>query len=80
MQVKVQECGDGYMIQLSKETLESAGITMNEVLDVKVSGGVITLIKPFQHKTLEERTAECDGKLVLDTEFNWGEPVGREVL
>ena len=79
MQVKVQECGDGYMIQLSKETLESAGITMNEVLDVKVSGGMITLIKPFQHKTLEERTAECDGKLVLDAEFDWGEPVGREV-
>ena len=79
MQVKVQKCGDGYMIQLSKETLESAGITMNEVLDVKVSSGMITLIKPFQHKTLEDRTAECDGKLVLDTEFDWGEPVGKEV-
>lgn len=80
MQIQVKECGKNYMIQLTKEMLESAGITMNEVLDVKVTGGMITLIKPFQHKTLEERTAECDGKLVLDTEFDWGEPVGREVL
>lgn len=79
MQVQVKECDDDYMIQLSKEILESAGITMNEVLDVKISGGMITLIKPFQHKTLEERTKECDGKLVLDTDFEWGEPVGKEV-
>ena len=79
MQVQVKECDDDYMIQLSKEILESAGITMNEVLDFKISGGMITLIKPFQHKTLEERTKECDGKLVLDTDFEWGEPVGKEV-
>ena len=52
---------------------------MNEVLDVTVSNGVITLVKPFRHKTLEERAAEFDGKLMLDGEYDWGEPVGREV-
>ena len=31
------------------------------------------------HKTLEERAAEFDGKLNLDGEFDWDEPVGREV-
>ncbi len=31
------------------------------------------------HKTLEERAAEFDGKLVLDGEYDWGESVGREV-
>ena len=41
--------------------------------------GVITLAKPFRHKTLEERAAEFDGKLMLDGEYDWGEPVGREV-
>lgn len=41
--------------------------------------GVITLEKPFRHKTLEERAAEFDGKLMLDGEYDWGEPVGREV-
>ena len=33
----------------------------------------------FRHKTLEERTEECGGILVLDTEYDWGEPVGREI-
>jgi len=33
----------------------------------------------FEHRTLEERAAEYGGKLFLDGEFDWGEPVGREV-
>ena len=39
---------------------------MNEVLDVTISNGVITLAKTFRHKTLEERASEFDGKLMLD--------------
>lgn len=34
--------------------------------------------KTFSHKTLEERAAEFEGKLMLDGEYDWGEPVGRE--
>lgn len=30
------------------------------------------------HKTLEERTAEFDGKLILDGEYGWGEQEGKE--
>lgn len=30
------------------------------------------------HKTLEERTAEFERKLMLDGEYSWGEPVGKE--
>lgn len=52
---------------------------MNEVLDVTVSNGVITLAKPFRHKTLEERAMEFDGELMLDGEYDWGKPVGGEV-
>lgn len=33
----------------------------------------------FRHKTLEERAAEYGGSLGLDGEYDWGEPVGREV-
>ena len=52
---------------------------MNDILEVTVSNGVITLVKPFRHRTLEERAAEYDGKLMLYGEYDWGEPVGREV-
>ena len=79
MQAQVQEWGNSQGIRLPKEVLKSAGIAVNEILDVSVANGVITLVKTFRHKTLEERAAEYDGKLMLDGEFDWGEPVGREV-
>ncbi len=79
MQTQVKEWGNSQGIKLSKEILKSAGIALNEVLDVSVSDGVITLVKSFRHKTLEERAAEFDGKLMLDGEYDWGKPVGREV-
>ena len=79
MQAQVKEWGNSQGIRLPKEVLRSAGIALNEFLDVTVSDGVITLVKPFRHKTLEERAAEFDGKLMLVGEYVWGEPVGREL-
>ncbi len=79
MQAQVKEWGNSQGIRLPKEILKSAGISLNEFLDVTVSDGVITLAKSFRHKTLEERSAEFDGKLMLDGEYDWGEPMGREV-
>lgn len=79
MQTQVKEWGNGQGIRLSKDILQGAGICVNDVLDVSVSNGVIVLAKPFRHKTLEERAAEFGGKLLLDGEYDWGDPVGREV-
>ncbi|EOS73585.1 MAG: AbrB/MazE/SpoVT family DNA-binding domain-containing protein [Lachnospiraceae bacterium] len=79
MQAQVKEWGNSQGIRLSKEILKSAGIALNEVLDVTVSSGIITLTKPVRHKTLEERAVEFNGKLMLDGEYDWGNPVGREV-
>ena len=79
MQAQVKEWGNSQGIRLSKEILKSAGIAVNETLEVTVSDGVITLTKTFRHKTLEERAAEFNGELMLDGEYDWGEPVGREV-
>ena len=79
MQAQVKEWGNSQGIRLSKEILQSAGIAVNEVLYVAVSNGVITLTKSVRHIKLEERAAEFDGKLMLDGEYDWGEPVGREV-
>lgn len=79
MQAQVKEWGNSQGIRLPKEILKSAGIAVNEVLDITVSNGVITLAKSFSHKTLEERAAEYEGKLMLDGEYDWGGPAGREV-
>lgn len=78
MQTQVKEWGNGQGIRLSKDILQGAGIFVNDVLDVSVSDGIIVLANPFRHRTLEERAAEFGGKLLLDGEYDWGEPVGRE--
>ena len=79
MQAQVKTWGNSQGIRLSKEILQAANIAIDEVLDVKVSDGTITLVKSFRHKTLEERATEFGGKLNLDGEFDWGEQVEREV-
>ena len=79
MQTQVKTWGNSQGIRIPREVLQDAGISLNEVLDIKVKNGVIILEKTFKHKTLEERASEFGGNLNLDGEFDWGEPVGREV-
>ena len=79
MQAQVKAWGNSQGIRLPKEIMKSAGIDMNEFLEITASSGVITLTKTVRHKTLEERAMKFDGKLLLDGEYDWGEPVGREV-
>ena len=75
----IHKWGNSQGIRLTKEILQEADIAINDVLDVKVSNGIIMLAKPFRHKSLEERAAEFNGKLNLDGEYDWGESLGREV-
>lgn len=78
MQAQVKTWGNSQGIRIPKEVLNEAAFSVDDILDVKVSNGMIMLIKPFRHKTLEERAEEYGGKLNLDGEFDWGKPVGRE--
>ena len=79
MQAQVKSWGNSQGIRLSRDVLQQADIKVNDVLDVNVVDGVIMLSKTIRHKTLEERAAEFGGNLKLDGEFDWGEPLGREV-
>ena len=79
MQAQVKAWGNSQGIRIPKEVLQEAAVSVNDVLDIKVSNGMIMLVKPFRHRTLEERAAEYGGQLHLDGEFDWGEPVGREI-
>ena len=79
MQTQIKAWGNSQGVRLSKEVLQAAAISIDDILDIKVSNGMIVLVKPFRHTKLEERAAEFDGKLLLDGEYDWGEAVGREV-
>ncbi|WP_178041773.1 AbrB/MazE/SpoVT family DNA-binding domain-containing protein [Frisingicoccus sp.] len=79
MIAQVKKWGNSQGIRLSKELLVSAGIQNNDFLDIELVDGNIVLKKVRkQHRTLEERAKEYDGKLGPYEEFDWGEPVGRE--
>lgn len=78
MQAQVKTWGNSQGIRISKEILKAANIKLDDILDVKISDGMITLVKPFRHKTLEERAERYGGKLNLNGEYDWGERVGRE--
>ena len=79
MQTQVKKWGNSQGVRLPKEVLEMAGFSLNDVLSVNVSNGVIMLTREFKHKTLEERAAAFGGELNLDGEYDWGEPLGRVV-
>ena len=78
MQAQVKTWGNSQGIRISKEILKAANIKLDDILDVKISDGMITLVKPFRHKTLEERAERYGVKLNLNGEYDWGERVGRE--
>lgn len=78
MHAQVKAWGNSQGIRISKEILKEANIKIDEILDVKIADGMITFVKPFRHKTLEERAEQYGGKLNLDGEYDWGENIGRE--
>ena len=80
MEVKLQPWGNSQGIRLPKAVLREAGFAPDDHLLVQAESGKIILIRSFQHRTLEERAAEYDGKLNLEGELEWrGDPVGNEV-
>ena len=77
---QITKWGNSQGIRLTRKALEEAGMKPDEKVIMLVEHGKITLMKSSRHRTLEERAAEYDGKLGPYTEFDWGEPVGREIL
>lgn len=79
MIAQVKAWGNSQGVRLSKEILENAGIRTDDFLDISIVDGNIVLSKKFRHRTLEERAAEFEGKAGPYKEFQWGDPIGREV-
>ena len=74
MVAQVKSWGNSQGIRLSKELLKSAGIRLNDILNIEVRNNEIILSKANRHRTLEERAEEFGGKLEPYGEFEWGEP------
>lgn len=70
MQTQVKAWGNSQGIRLPKDILQEANVEINDMLEVKVSDGMIMLVKTFRHQKLEERAEKFGGKLNLDGEYD----------
>lgn len=78
-QVAVKAWGNSQGIRIPKEILDKLDIHISDTLQLGIENDSIVLKKIFKHKTFEERLAEFDGEIsVID--YDWGEPVGEELL
>lgn len=78
-QTVVKAWGNGQGVRLSKKILEAAGIALDDVLQVETGENCVILRKKIKHRTFEERLAEYDGEISV-SDFDWGEPAGRELI
>ncbi len=78
-QVAVRPWGNSQGIRIPKSILEKLNINTSDILQIEVKNDAIVLRKAFKHKTFEERVAEYGGEISI-CDFDWGEPLGRELL
>lgn len=78
-QVAVKPWGNSQGIRIPKAILEKLNIEISDILQIGIENDAIVLKKTFQHKTFEERLAEYNGEISV-CDFEWGEPIGREIL
>ena len=76
---QVSKWGNSQGIRISKKLLQSAGMNLNDVVEVKSQNNIL-IIKPAAKKTLDWYLEGCDNE---SDRFDWGasdEPMGRELL
>ena len=79
--VTICKWGNSAGIRIEKSILESVSAKIGDSFDISsVDGDKIVLKKVFRHKTLQERIDEYDGKSGKTLDYDWGKPVGREML
>lgn len=80
MQTTIQKWGNSQGIRIPKAFLEALGIMENDIVELcRVDDNIV--IKKVNCKkslTLDDIFKDYDGEGITD-EFDWGEPVGKEV-
>lgn len=79
MQATISKWGNSQGIRLSKETLESAGMKVDDILSVETRDNEIVLKKaaPKKRMSLKERFEGYDGP--PPETYDWGKPMGKEM-
>ena len=78
-QVAIRSWGNSQGIRIPKGILEEMQLKISDVLELEIKDDTIVLRKQFIHKSFEERLAEYNGEISV-CDFDWGDPVGSEIL
>jgi antitoxin MazE len=78
-QVAIRSWGNSQGRRIPKDVLEKMQLKISDILEMEIKDDAIVLKKQFVHKSFEERLAEYNGEISV-CDFDWGEPVGREIL
>ena len=81
MYTSIQRWGNSQAIRLPKTILETALFRENEKVQIFATENEIVIKKAIRpkHKTLKERLEDFEGEYKFE-EYDWGKPVGKEVL
>lgn len=78
-QVTIRAWGNSQGIRFTRDIMDRMGLNVSDVLDIETSDDMIILRKTFRHKSFEERMAEYNNEISV-CDFDWGQPLGREML
>lgn len=78
-QVALRAWGNSQGIRIPKNIIERLDLKVSDVLNIEIENDAIVLRKQFVHKSFEDRLKEYNGKITV-SEYDWGEPKGREML
>jgi len=93
IQTTIQKWGNSQAIRLPRPALDAAMLQENDPVEVIAENGTITIKKATRKrrakKSVDERLEEfynkpigeilADDSLYTPSEYDWGQPVGREV-
>ena len=82
MTIRIARWGNSQGVRLPKAILDSMGLAAGDFAELRLEDGRIIIERMSQqraHRTLEERVQAYGKKLGPYIEYDWGEPVGKEV-
>ncbi len=78
-EVSLKAWGNSLGIRIPAEILKEIQAKKEDIFEINVEEDTIVLKRKFKHRSFEERLADYDGEIHV-ADFDWGEPVGKELL
>lgn len=79
MLTNIQRWGDGQGIRIPQNLLETVKLTENDSVEMEAVDGVIIIRKAQKAISFETLFKDYEGEY-KPSEYDWGPPVGKEVL